>query len=166
MSKARIRISSPAELAALLRQAKVKTADPPPRGRSKYRAQKATYRGLPYDSRAEAAYAAWLDREVADKAAGRVLWWVKSPTFHLGCPENRYRPDFLVVWLDPYEIYLDDVKGKETPKFRHDCKLWRQYGPTTLRVVKLNLNYGRTDEHDLPSIRKVDYINIPGGLNP
>jgi len=169
MARARIEIKSPADLARLMRQAK--PAGGKPRGRSKYKAVKATYRGLSYDSRAEAAHAKWLDSEVA---ARRVLWWVKAPTFHLGCPENKYRPDFLVVvgtwqkrgdefWFPVVTVYLDDVKGSETRKFKHDKKLWASYGPTTLRVVKLTLSYGRVDEHGLPSIRKVEYEIIEGG---
>lgn len=170
MAKARIEIRNPDDLAKLLRQPKP-AGGKPPRGRSKYKAQKATYRGLHYDSRAEAAYAKHLDRE---RAVRRILWWVKAPTFRLGVPENVYRPDFLVVaegwyrrgeesWYPTATVYLDDVKGKETPKFRRDKKLWASYGPTTLRVVKLTLNYSKPDEDGLPSVRKVDYEIVEGG---
>jgi hypothetical protein len=174
--KARIRISNPVDLAAALRRGKPEPPAVPPKfgKRAKYRSQKATYKGLPYDSRAEAAYAKWLDHE---QAAGRVAWWNKAPAFRLGCPENVYRPDFLVV--EPVhvvlaaatptfgkatysQVFLDDVKGTETRKFQRDKKLWAKYGPTTLRVVKLTLNYGKVDEDGLPSIRKVEYINIQG----
>ena len=175
MLRARIEIRNPDDLAKLMRQPKP-AGGRPPRGRSKYKAVKATYRGLHYDSRAEAAYAKWLDRNRDNPVItnGQVLWWVKAPTFHLGVPENVYRPDFLVVvrenvkiseglWSPDTTIYLDDVKGKETPKFRRDKKLWASYGPTMLRVVKLTLNYGRVDEDGLPSVRKVEYETIEGG---
>jgi hypothetical protein len=169
MARSRIEIRNPDDLAKLLRQSKP-AGGKPPRGRSKYKAKRVVYKGISYDSMAEAAYSKWLD---AEQAAGRVLWHEKAPTFHLGCPENTYRPDKIVViredinirdvWLTTDTVYLDDVKGTETKKFKHDKKLWAKYGPTTLRVVKLTLNYAKPDEDGLPSVRKVDYEIVEGG---
>lgn len=55
----------------------------------------------------------------------------------------RYRPDF--VFNETYRgesglrcmrtVYVD-VKGVETREFRLKCKLWKQFGPGPLRIVK------------------------------
>ncbi len=104
----------------------------PPFGRkNKYRAKPTTYCGVRYDSKAEAARAAELDRM---KEVGGILWWHPKPgTFRLGCPENAYRPDFLVV--GKHGVWVEDVKGMRTAKFKRDLKLWRAYGPCPLHVV-------------------------------
>jgi hypothetical protein len=63
-----------------------------------------------------------------------VKWWIRQPTFRLGCPENVYRPDFLVV--SAKGVRVEDVKGVETSKFARDRKLWARYGPCPLWIVK------------------------------
>lgn len=110
----------------------------------KYRAQATTYNGIRYASKAEAQRAVDLDLLVE---AGVVSWWHGQPgTFHLGCPENVYRPDFLVVepahetvrdtHVRAFDIHYEDVKGVETRKFMHDMKLWEAYGPCSLVILK------------------------------
>lgn len=106
-------------------------ASAPKRKRSKYGAVPTTYGGVRYDSKAEALRAERLDH---DRTAGLIRFWVRQPTFRLGCPENVYRADFLVVGLA--DVWAEDVKGKETPKFVHDKKLWARYGPCELRVLR------------------------------
>lgn len=116
---------------------------------SKYKAVKAEYNGERFDSKAEASYCRWLDGE---KAAKRILFYVRQPKFLLGLPEMVYKPDFLVVghnWT-----VADDVKGSETPKFKKDKRLWPQYGPCPLRVVKLTCRYLKDE---LPTIRDIKY---------
>lgn len=68
-----------------------------------------------------------------DSKAIRGFDW--QMTFHLGCKENSYRVDFL-VWGNDGQSWAEDVKGKETTKFRHDVKLWRAYGPCPLHIRK------------------------------
>lgn len=100
-------------------------------------AKRTEYAGVSYASRMEAAYAAELDRLVA---GGAVRFWVPQPTFRLGCAENVYRPDFLVVMLDniPWRereyVEAHEVKGVETAAFRRNLKLWERYGPCALVV--------------------------------
>jgi hypothetical protein len=107
--------------------ARIRASDLPPGlvpglpGRSKYRATATTYNGVRYASRAEADYARTLDE------SGQVAWWIGQPRFRLGCPENRYSPDFLVA-LTLGGIIAVDVKGFETPKSR--------YGPIPLHIVR------------------------------
>ena len=107
--------------------------------RSKYHAVPTAYAGVRYASKAEAARAEWLD---AEKAAGRVLWWIGQPTFRLGCAENVYRPDFLVAWCGSptnrmfCSIRAEDVKGKRTAKLNRDVRLWRAYAPLPLWVIE------------------------------
>lgn len=100
-------------------------------GRSKYGAVRTDYDGVTYASKAEASRARRLDDDVAD---GLTLWWIGQPKFRLGCPENVYVADFLVVKPGGVVI-VEDVKGVHTPKFERDLKLWRAYGPCPLHVV-------------------------------
>ena len=97
---------------------------------NKYHSRRAEYAGLAYDSRAEARRAKALDE---DRAAGAVSWWIRHPKFHLGCPENVYIADALVV--TPGGVRVEDTKGHRTKKFLHDVKLWRSYGPCELWVI-------------------------------
>lgn len=114
--------------------AKVKTVDPrlfgTPR-RNKYRAVPTVHAGVRYDSKAEAERAAVLDQL---QASGEILWWLGQPKFRLGCPENVYKSDFLVI--TPSGVHVEDTKGVETPKFRRDKNLWAAYGPCELHVIK------------------------------
>jgi hypothetical protein len=122
---------------------------------NKYRAQKCEYQGETYDSRAEAAYAKRLD-EMQDR--GEILWYLRQPKFLLGCPENVYRGDFLIVTAK--YVVVDDVKGMETSKFRRDKKLWTVYGECPLRVVHLKLVY---QDEGLPRIKGEDIEVVHGG---
>ena len=99
--------------------------------RSKYHNVRTEYNGVKYDSKAEAAYAETLDLMLR---ASTIRGWIRQPTFSLGVPENKYRPDFLVFDGDG-TVYAVDVKGVETRKFLHDAKLWSRYGPCPLHVV-------------------------------
>lgn len=99
--------------------------------RHKYNAHPTIYNGVRYASKAEAQRAAILDRLVE---YGNLRWWIGQPLFRLGCPENTYRPDFLVVSEDS-GIWVEDVKGVETATFRRNVKLWRNYGPCPLLIL-------------------------------
>lgn len=106
---------------------------------SKYRvspADQRTWNGRVFASKAEMLYAKLL----ADwQYLGAVSWWIEQPLFRLGCPENTYRPDFLVCWreIDGREwCQAIDVKGVSTAAFKRNLKLWKQYAPMTLRIVK------------------------------
>jgi hypothetical protein len=105
---------------------------PPPKA-SKYHNTKTTYNKVKYDSRAEADRAIALDQCVI---MGTIKRWIPKPSaLRLGCHENVYRPDYHVIGIDGSERY-EDVKGMETPKFKRDVKLWRQYGPCDLWLIK------------------------------
>lgn len=85
---------------------------------------------MSYASKAEAFRAQQLDTQIK---LGIVDWWIGQPKFRLGCPENVYVADFLVV--TDKGVHAEDVKGVVTAKFKYDVKLWRQYGPCNLWVV-------------------------------
>ena len=91
-----------------------------------------TWRDKVYASKAEMQYAQLLDLLMQD---GTIVEIREQPRFHLGCPENTYIADFLVVPAKglPHVI---DVKGMETAKFRRDKKLWKVYGEMQLIIVK------------------------------
>lgn len=100
-------------------------------GKKKYRNTPTFYNGLRFDSKAEADRAAELDFQVK---AGHLKFWLPQVTFRLGCAENKYRVDFLVVTKDG--VRAEDVKGMETAKFKRDKRLWKAYGPCDLWIVK------------------------------
>jgi len=107
---------------------------------SKYKAKRTLYRGVFYASKAEALRANQLDLIVRAGKEPRmggqtpaVLFWVPQPKFRLGCPENVYVADFLVI--GPDRAWAEDVKGHETPTFKKNVRLWRVYGPCELHVI-------------------------------
>jgi hypothetical protein len=103
----------------------------PKPGRNKYGAIRTEYKGVIYASKAEASRAKVLDEQ---QASGLIYWWIAHPKFRLGCPENVYIADALVV--SPAGVRIEDVKGKETAKFKKDKRLWRAYGPCPLWIIK------------------------------
>lgn len=98
---------------------------------NKYGAKPKVYNGVRYASTAEADRAMTLDQY---KGHGAIYWWIGQPRFRLGCPENVYVADFLVV--GPKGTWVEDVKGKETAKFKKDKRLWMAYGPCDLWIIK------------------------------
>jgi hypothetical protein len=64
-----------------------------------------------------------------------VIDYICQPRVWLGVEENIYVPDFLVIPDGAVPHYVD-VKGVETPKFKHDKKLWASYGRAALHIVK------------------------------
>jgi len=101
-------------------------------GAHKYRAQRTEYNGRSYASKAEAKRAWELDML---KRGGQVAEWIAQPRFQLGCPENLYVADFLVVWVDG-SVVVEDIKGMETAAFAKNRRLWLHYGRLPLRILK------------------------------
>ena len=106
---------------------------------NKYYASSTMYNGVRYASRAEARRAEVLDMMVR---TGEIRFWIGQPKFRLGVPENVYVADFLVVCIRCVEnplldnVWVEDVKGFSTPKFRHDVKLWKRYGTCPLHILR------------------------------
>lgn len=99
---------------------------------SKYRAQKTTVDGITFDSKAEAARYQQLKQAVK---TGAVVGFIRQPSFPIP-GGHRYRPDFLVKGSDG-SIWVEDVKGFETPEFKLKRDLWREvYWWLPLRVIK------------------------------
>jgi len=113
---------------------------------NKFRSKRTEYNGRTFASKAEAARAAELDLLLK---AGEIIEWIPQPVFRLGVPENKYVADFLVVGTVRAEyppngvnyiaipVWVEDIKGAETPKFRRDKKLWQAYGRLPL-VIRRN----------------------------
>lgn len=108
------------------------TPAPEPIKISKYHNVRKKYNGVIYDSTAEADYAEKLDGE---KQFSPGMFWVRQVVFHLGCPENKYRCDFLVS-RPGIPTYAIDVKGCDTAQFLKNVKLWRAYGPCRLCIIR------------------------------
>jgi len=101
------------------------------RSANKFHARITEYEGVKYASKAEATRAYQLDLA---KLGGEVIEWWRQITFTLGCPENKWRLDFVV--MEPSGFHVEDVKGFETPAFRKNKKLWAVYGPCPLHIIK------------------------------
>lgn len=97
-----------------------------------------TYDGVVYASKAEARRASELNLLIR---AGEIVGWWAQPTFRLGCPENRYRADFIVVQHSSPDhfhrplIWVEDVKGYRTQSFARWVRLWRRYGQWPLVIL-------------------------------
>ena len=102
----------------------------------KYNAQPTVYNGVRCASKAEAARAMELDALMY--AYGEIRFWIGQPIFRLGCAENVYRPDFLVIGGDNSDrnVWAEDVKGVETAAFKKNKRLWKAYGPCPLRIIR------------------------------
>jgi hypothetical protein len=101
----------------------------------KYHAKRAEWRGVTYDSKAEAAYARELDLR---KAAGDIRNWWRSPAIVL-VPGKRgtrieYRPDFVVLESNG-ERYFVDVKGVETAVWKLKARLFRHVYPDSRLLI-------------------------------
>lgn len=104
--------------------------------KNKYGARKTEYNGVLYDSKGEAEHAEKLDER---RWLGEIDWWHPKPgSFRLGCKENIFRPDFLVV--GEANIWVEEFKGRETAKWRKDKRLWQAYGPCKMMVYRAGKN--------------------------
>lgn len=103
----------------------------PVQKRHKYNAKPTEYNGRTYSSRGEAHRAKQLDLLIETKV---ITAWIPQPIFFLPDPTSTYRADFLVV--RDSEVWVEDVKGMETSKFRSDKKKWARHGRLPLRILK------------------------------
>lgn len=103
-----------------------------PAGRAhKYGAVRTEYGGRSYPSKAQADYAAELDQAAK---LGAIRSWEPEVTIRL-VGQVRYRADARVVDADG-SVFLVDVKGAETSRFRIVRQLWPNYGPCPLHIVR------------------------------
>ncbi len=98
---------------------------------SKYRNVKTLYKGILYDSSAEAQWDARLDLL---KRAGEVLKYRRQVLIEVG-PQIRTRVDFQ-VWT-PQGVHVDEIKGVETPAFKQVRRWWGVYGPAPMQICTL-----------------------------
>jgi hypothetical protein len=97
---------------------------------SKYRNVRTEYRGVLYDSKAEARRAEVLDLM---HRAGEIEYVVRQPKFRLGVKQCVYVADFAVCTR--HGGWIEDIKGQWTAKFKRDVKLWEEFGPCELRII-------------------------------
>lgn len=118
-----------AEIAAMLKKPKGRVRNVAPRAQR-------TYKGVVYDSKAEALYAFKLD---SAKAAGLILDWnrqVRVPLIVSGTKVCTFVIDFVIYALDGDPEY-HEVKGWETPEYKLKLKLFKALYPNAdYRVVK------------------------------
>tara|TARA_B100001059_G_scaffold76184_1_gene73761 strand:- start:7718 stop:8104 length:387 start_codon:yes stop_codon:yes gene_type:complete len=92
--------------------------------------------GRTFDSKAEKEYAERLQLLLDSGVIAEFNCQV--PVHCLGCPENKFKPDFLVIPSpeDGRFPYYVEVKGFETPQWKTTKTLWEAYGRLELVVVK------------------------------
>lgn len=110
-------------------------------GRSKYNVDNSAagklarqYRGVTYDSLAEARYAAQLDIRLK---AGQILEWERQVTVPLivnGSLVGRMIADFKITHLNQRQEFIE-VKGMVLPIYKLKLKLFRELYPDTLYTV-------------------------------
>ena len=91
-----------------------------------------TYLGRTFGSKAERRYCEQLEMMWE---AGVIFDYICQPAVWLGVPENKYKPDFLVVPHGGVAYYVE-VKGMETTAWKRNKKLWQEYGRLKLVVVR------------------------------
>lgn len=112
---------------------------------NKYGAVPTYYRGVRYDSKAEAAHAEGLDARLA---SGEIRGWLRQVQFRLGPDEAdptldlMYRADFLVHMADG-SLVVEEVKGCWTPSFKFVVKLWSSLGPRGYNGLRLLVISGK-----------------------
>ena len=101
------------------------------RGGNKFHAQRTSFGGRSYDSKAEADRSAVLQLLARANVITDLQYQV---THKLTLAELTYRADF--VYRERGLLVVEDVKGVMTDRFRIIMRLWPHYGTGTLRIVK------------------------------
>ena len=89
--------------------------------------------GIRFDSKLEASYYAYLSMlkvEILDMQS----------RIYLTAARILFKPDFEIVDRPTGEVVWIDTKGFDTVISRVKQRLWKHYGPGTLRIVKLERN--------------------------
>ncbi len=104
---------------------------------SKYGARKTMYRGLKFDSAAEAKHAMELDIR---KSAGEIEDWMRQIPIHIevnGVKICKMVLDFK-VWDTQHKFHYEEVKGVETAVYKLKLKLLKAlYPDINLLVVNV-----------------------------
>lgn len=112
------------------------------RKRNKYGAKKTPYKGIMYDSKMEAQFAEYLDKNLKD---GTIVKLERQPHYVVldaGETDNGtkyskviYTPDFLVTYPNGMQEVIE-VKGKETRDYLIRKKLfYAEFPQITLKIV-------------------------------
>ena len=99
--------------------------------KTKYGNKNTVVDGITFDSKREADYYCELKQL---RQAGEIQGFERQPSFIIDPAGGRYRPDFIVCDKDG-KIYVIDVKGHETEKFRRDRRLWEVAYPWLPLIV-------------------------------
>jgi dsDNA-binding SOS-regulon protein len=97
---------------------------------SKYRNIRTEIDGITFDSKAEAKRYEELKML---QQAGEIIGFNRQPSFVLDNQGTRYRPDFIVA--DGKGVWVEDVKGIETPVFKLKRKMWIEKYPWLPLVI-------------------------------
>lgn len=89
-----------------------------------------TFDGKVYASKYEMERAKELRQGIACEVFREVI---EQPRVSLGCRENIYVPDFIVIGQT--FAWFEDVKGHSTAAFNKNKKLWAKYGRLPLHIL-------------------------------
>ncbi len=93
-------------------------------------AERRTFNGIVYDSILEMQRAAELETL---RKAGEIVAWFRQVPVSLGL-DTVTRVDFLIVGTN--RVWCEEVKGFDTREFRRIMRLWKEYGPLPLLVLR------------------------------
>ena len=93
--------------------------------KSKYNNQKTTIDSITFDSKAEARR--YGELQILQKS-GEIKGFGRQPSFVIDDSGSRYRPDFIVCGKNN-ELWVEDVKGMETPVFKLKKRRWEENYP-------------------------------------
>jgi predicted nuclease of restriction endonuclease-like RecB superfamily len=102
--------------------------------KNKYKAKRVEFNGRAYASKAEAITGAWLQMLCKNGLIGNIRHQQKV---YLTDARIGYIPDF-VIWdtVLRQDVYVE-TKGFETNEWLIKKKLWKFYGPGTLRIYNV-----------------------------
>ena len=99
---------------------------------NKYHAKKTPVDGVTYDSRMEALRVGQLNMLLRAK---EILWWARQPVVKLGDNIELYKLDFVIMDRKGH-IWMEDVKGFETDRFKSLKRNWPVFGVYDLHILK------------------------------
>jgi dsDNA-binding SOS-regulon protein len=100
--------------------------------KTKYKNIRTETDGITFDSKAEARR---YDELKLLLQSGDIIGFNRQPSFVLDNQGTRYRPDFIVA--DKNGVWVEDVKGVETPVFKLKRKMWTEKYPwLPLRIIR------------------------------
>lgn len=92
-----------------------------------------TFKGVLYASHIECLRA--IEHDMLSKSSKHGYWWTRQVPFWLGDGGFKYIADFLVWNQVNGNLWVEDVKGVKTERYKDIEKMWAAYGELPLRIL-------------------------------